>query len=282
MKKSTQNQHHQAINRVVNYINSHLDEDLSLAAMADLSCTSPFHFHRIFSSVIGEPIASYITRLRLEKAAQLLADSEKSVTEIAALCGYQSVHALSKAFKRNFEATPSQFRQNPHRYSRLETQKPHIPLNLSPRIEELPMLHVAYIRIIGQYGKKQLFSESWNKLGDFMYRHNLFTPFTKLLGISFDSPHITQSNRCRFYACATVPARIKPEGTVGNYTIPSGKFAVYSLKGSYNGLQNMYDNIYRKTDFELRDAVSFEEYVNNPDSVREEDLVTKIYIPIKN
>lgn len=281
MKESTYNQHHQAINRVVDYINNHLNEELSLTALADLSCISEYHFHRIFSSVIGEPIGAYITRLRLETAAQMLSESATSVTEIAEECGYQSLYALSKAFKKHFGVTPSQFRRNPQDYSRIHIAKTVPPLELSPSIEELPILHLAYVRIIGKYGDEQLFTEGWRALGEFMYRHNLLTPITRWMGISFDSPHITQAHKCRFYACATVPARIKPEGAIGNYTIPAGRFAVYTLRGSYSGLQNMYDNIYRQTDFELCDSVSFEEYLTNPDNTREEDLLTKIYIPIK-
>lgn len=281
MKESTQNQYQQAINRVVDYINSHLGEELSLTMLADLSCITQFHFHRIFSSVIGEPIGTYITRLRLETAAQQLTENTKPITDIADNCGYQSLHALSKAFKKQFGVTPSDFRKNPEEYSRIAESRIFTLFHLSPTFEKLPSQPLAYVRIIGKYGDSQLFTDGWNKLSDFVYRHNLLTPFTRWIGISFDSPHITKSDKCRFYACATVPARIKPEGAVGNYTIPAGRFAVYTHRGSYNGLQNMYDNIYRQDDFELRDSVSFEEYVNNPDRTSEDDLLTKIYIPIK-
>lgn len=68
---------------------------------------SEFHFHRIFSSVIGESIGVYITRLRLETAAQMLSNSNASVTEVAESCGYQSLHAFSKAFKKYFGTVPS-------------------------------------------------------------------------------------------------------------------------------------------------------------------------------
>lgn len=281
MKTNTQNQHQQSINRVVDYINSHLDEELPVTSLADLAFISEFHFHRIFSSVIGEPVGAYVTRLRLERAAQLLENTNKSITEIAETCGYQSLHALSKAFKKNFNVTPSQFRKHPQKNSQIAASQTFIPINLSPYVENFSIIHLAYVRIIGKYGDEQLFTSGWKKLGDFMYRHHLLTPCTRWIGISFDSPYITQSNRCRFYACATLPARIKPEGPVGNYTIPAGRFAVYTLRGSYNGLQNMYDNIYRHNTFSLRDSVSFEEYLNNPDKTKEEDLLTKIYIPIK-
>ena len=282
MKTNTQNQYQQAINRVVDYINSHLGEELPVTSLADLACISRFHFHRIFSSVIGEPVGTYITRLRLETAAQLLENSDNPITEIAETCGYQSLHGLSKAFKKKFNVTPSQFRMHPQRYSQIAASQTFVPITLSPSVENFPMTHLAYIRIIGKYGDKQLFTAGWKKLGDFMYRHHLLTPFTRWIGISFDSPHITQSDRCRFYACATLPARIKPEGAVGNYTVTAGRFAVYTLRGSYAGLQNMYDNIYRQNAFSLRDSVSFEEYLNNPDKKKkEEDLLTKIYIPIK-
>lgn len=176
---------------------------------------------------------------------------------------------------------PSAFRKNPTDFSRIKSIINFTPLPLDCKVGEIQEICLAYVRIVGKYGDEKLFTDGWKELASFMYRHNLLTPFTRWIGISFDSPHITQSDKCRFYACATVPKRIKAEGSIGNYTVSKGKFAVFTYRGSYNGLQNMYDNIYRQTNFEWRDSVSFEEYLNNPNQTREDDLLTKIYIPIK-
>lgn len=282
MKESTQNLYQQAINQVVDYINSHLNEELSLDTLADISHLSPFHFHRIFSSIIGETTGAYITRLRLEMAAQQLTNTALSMSEITEICGYQSLHALSKAFKKQFNVTPSEFRNHPTHYSRIKQTRQFTPLDLCYTISELPAQHLAYARIIAKYGDEQRFREGWEKLEKYIRQHSLITTTTKYIGISFDSPHITLSEKCRFYACATVPSPIKPEGAIGSYTISAGRFAVYIHHGSYDNLQNTYDNIYRNPNkLEWRDSVSFEKYLNHPDQTEEKNLLTNIYIPIK-
>ncbi|TLX51692.1 hypothetical protein CWC31_06025 [Pseudoalteromonas ruthenica] len=60
------------IERVIQYIETHLTEKISLADVAKVSHFSPYHFHRIFTGVIGETVNDYIARRRLERAANLL------------------------------------------------------------------------------------------------------------------------------------------------------------------------------------------------------------------
>ncbi|HCC52562.1 MAG TPA: AraC family transcriptional regulator, partial [Porphyromonadaceae bacterium] len=68
----------------MDYIDQHLDQPLELKVIADIAHFSPFHFHRIFTFLIGETPIDYIQRLRVEKAAWKLREAEpQSVTEIA-------------------------------------------------------------------------------------------------------------------------------------------------------------------------------------------------------
>ncbi len=68
----------------------------------------------------------------------------------------------------------------------------------------------------------------------------------------------------------------------GMKTIPQGRYAVYTLRGSYSGLQEMYDRIYsHPLPTAFRDATSFEEYLNCEPDTEEKDYVTRIYIPIE-
>ena len=69
------------------------------------------HFHRIFSAEIGENIAAYIRRVRLERAARKLMFGAVDLTEVALSIGYQSHPAFSRAFKQQYGYTPSQFRK---------------------------------------------------------------------------------------------------------------------------------------------------------------------------
>ena len=77
------------VDRVIDYVERHLDEELSLDKLASVACFSRFHFHRIFGAVMGETLHQFIGRLRVERAAlQLVSNPSKSITEIAFDCGF--------------------------------------------------------------------------------------------------------------------------------------------------------------------------------------------------
>ncbi|MDL2213703.1 AraC family transcriptional regulator, partial [Bacteroides sp. OttesenSCG-928-N06] len=95
------------INRVMDYIDQHLDQSMELKTIADIANFSPFHFHRIFSFLIGETPIDYIQRLRVEKAAWKLREATpETITEIAYGCGFGSVSLFSRTFKKHFGMTP--------------------------------------------------------------------------------------------------------------------------------------------------------------------------------
>ena len=84
-----------------------------------------------------------------------------------------------------------------------------------------------------------------------------------ILGISFDDPNVTKHTQCRFYACTSVK-KIAPTGEFGTIQLRKGKYAVYTLKGSYSGLQEFYNNISVNFVYTLLQDMAFEEYLNNP------------------
>ncbi|MBZ5538496.1 MAG: AraC family transcriptional regulator [Acidobacteriia bacterium] len=71
----TQKEYARRVNAALDFIDSNLAEEISLAKLASIACFSPYHFHRIFSALVGEPPAEYVRRLRLEKAAGLLVNN---------------------------------------------------------------------------------------------------------------------------------------------------------------------------------------------------------------
>jgi AraC family transcriptional regulator len=80
------------IERALRFIADHLDRPLTVAEVAKVAYLSEFHFHRIFSAVMGEPVGRYITRKRLEIAALRLAyEPDSSVTQIGQECGYSAL-----------------------------------------------------------------------------------------------------------------------------------------------------------------------------------------------
>jgi len=100
------------LDRAVGFIHGHLDQPLSIAAMASAACLSPFHFHRLFAAYLGETPHRYLTRLRLERAAALLRGSDREVVEVANACGFSSAGSFTSLFARTFGAPPARFRKN--------------------------------------------------------------------------------------------------------------------------------------------------------------------------
>jgi AraC family transcriptional regulator len=98
------------IDAVKSYIREHIDEPLNrdvLAAVADFSVP---HFHRIFTAHVGESIAGYVRRVRLERAGRKLRMGAIDITEVALAAGYETHAAFGKAFKQQFGLSPSEFR----------------------------------------------------------------------------------------------------------------------------------------------------------------------------
>jgi len=98
---------------VIEYIEEHLDTDLSLAQMARAVHTSAFHFARQFKAATGMPPHQYVVARRIERAQQLLGESDDlSLAEIAAGVGFLDQSQFSTHFKRVVGVTPRQFRKS--------------------------------------------------------------------------------------------------------------------------------------------------------------------------
>jgi AraC family transcriptional regulator len=106
----TMQDHLNCIENVKLYIREHIDEPLHREVLADVAGFSIPHFHRVFIAQTGESAASYIRRMRLERAARKLRMGAVDITEVALAAGYVSHAAFGKAFKGQFGFSPSEFR----------------------------------------------------------------------------------------------------------------------------------------------------------------------------
>ncbi|MCX7709540.1 MAG: AraC family transcriptional regulator [Clostridia bacterium] len=98
------------IQKSVDYIEEHLCEKIDLGKVAKQSHFSKFYFHRLFHKVVGEPMAEYIRKRRLEEAANDLVETREKVTEIALKYQFSSQESFSRAFKKSFGMTPREYR----------------------------------------------------------------------------------------------------------------------------------------------------------------------------
>lgn len=89
------------------YLNAHYDDDVSLARLAASLHVSNAHLSRLFKTVTGETPSNYLTRIRLQRAEELLQNDQLTIKEVANRVGYLDPLYFSKLFKKHFGRTPS-------------------------------------------------------------------------------------------------------------------------------------------------------------------------------
>lgn len=101
---------------VCDYIDSHLESELTLKELSELAGFSPNYFSRIFKDMIGITLWDYVTAKRIEKAVQLIRNSAGEVTllDIATQCGFNNTVNFNKAFKKQKGITPGELRRDPN------------------------------------------------------------------------------------------------------------------------------------------------------------------------
>ena len=119
------------LHKVVDYINEHLHEELSLEKLANEANFSKFHFHRIFTAFTGETLGSYIQRLRLEWAAgKLITSPSYPITEVCFDAGYSNPSVFSKAFNDRFGVSPTAWRKSHLKSQWLESGRKALNSNI--------------------------------------------------------------------------------------------------------------------------------------------------------
>ena len=98
------------LRRVRDYVEAHLDEDLSLTALADIACLSPYHFSRSFKEAAGVGPQRYVIQRRLERAKTLMRCTHEPLAQIAQEAGFADQSHLTSIFRREMGVTPGRFR----------------------------------------------------------------------------------------------------------------------------------------------------------------------------
>ncbi|WP_434577215.1 helix-turn-helix domain-containing protein [Pseudomonas sp. Z1-6] len=99
------------LRRVDDAMNHHLDNDFSLAYLAEIADLSEYHFSRMFKRATGLSPSQYFIRLRMSRARHLLLETDRSIIDIGLEVGYSSPSHFSQVFRREVGVTPSAYRQ---------------------------------------------------------------------------------------------------------------------------------------------------------------------------
>lgn len=102
-----------AVQRMQDYIEAHLDEDITMADLSAVSMFSPWHSYRLFRQYTGVTVADYIRRLRLSRSAMRLKTENCRVIDAAVDMGFGSVDGYTRAFFREFHCNPGEYAKDP-------------------------------------------------------------------------------------------------------------------------------------------------------------------------
>ena len=297
------------INKTFDYIESNLENPMTLEELAEVANFSKFHFSRIFQSIVGETPFQFILRIRLQKAASLIqSNKNEGITGIAYKCGFSDISVFSRNFKNYFSISASQYRTRNLQNSNLSQQdsncrqdneKPtlyfcpelktikwrtNMKLNKSVEVKDLPKMTVAYIRHIGPYkGDDNLFERIWNKLFSWAGPRDLIGGKDfKSLVIYHDDPNVTIEDKLRMSVCITVPPETKVDGEIGKMEIEAAKYVVARFELTAQDFQQAWDWVYGQwlpsSGYQPDDKPCFEMY---PEEPKDGKFTVEICVPIK-
>jgi AraC family transcriptional regulator len=272
------NGYSERIQRVVDYLAEHLDEELGLETLARVACFSPYHFHRTYRGLLGETLNETVRLLRLHRAAIDLLDRELSIDRTARRAGYASQAAFTRAFRAEYGEPPARYRGTRREAQIAEERNAAL---YQVEIQYLPRLRVAMIEHRGDY---QLASNAFERLITIAATTGLLTPNTRTVGIFHDDPESVPQADLRSAACITVPDEWTPSGELTEAYVEGGRYARIIHTGPYTELKTAYDWLYQtwlpSTTDEPRNLPCIEEYLNDPRQVSAKDLETAVMMPL--
>lgn len=276
-------QYQRQLDAVTDYIYAHLDDDLSLDRLADVSGFSPYHWHRIYRAVRGETAAQTVRRLRLERAATMLAQNAWPLERIARRAGFTSADAFSRAFQRAYDRTPGRFRSdraggpNGTGGSRRPAVMPDAesPTPYPVRVEERPERRLAVAEHRGSYmGIGRAFARVVDRMG-------LRKP---MVAIYEDDPDAVPEAALRAVAGAVVGPEAEVPEDLETRVVPAGRYAVMRYTGPYSSMHAAYLWLYGQwlptSGHEPRNHPVVEEYLTDPATTPPAQAVTDILLPL--
>ncbi|WGK66388.1 AraC family transcriptional regulator [Croceiramulus getboli] len=291
------------LHKTLEFIETHLQDSLSLEQVAAAGHYSPYHFHRLFRALVGEPLNQYIQRRRLEHAAGLLIrEPDLAILDIALQCGFKEGSSFHRAFKKHFDCSPSDFRNSSHgRYSKirrpnskngqvgnlfepylytLKTLKDWINMNGTIRLVERKATPYVGIDHHGVQGLEAVYE----RLIQWAAPQGLLqAPDARLMRIFYDSFKTTASHQVRMRIALTTNETVTARGEINPGVLP----AQQCIQGHFEIVPSEFEQAWsalyvwmNEQGHRPADAPPFEMYHNDFRTHPEGKCIVDLYIPI--
>ena len=255
----------------------------SLDEMADLAALSRFHFHRVFAAMTGETLAEAVRRIRLNGAAHALVRDTAPVAAIGRAHGYPSAASFSRAFRAAYGVTPARFRARglalPDALKTMKGGQAMFPVEIR---NEPPR------RLIGlpHRGAYHQINRTYAALGAELAARDLWRQSRGMAAVYYNDPALTPEGDLQSFAAIVVDADVACPDPLQSREVAGGRHAVMVFKGPYTGLAAAYDWLFgawlAESAAALRDAPSWELYLNSPMDTAPDALETLIFVPLED
>jgi AraC family transcriptional regulator len=223
-------------------------------------------------------------------------------SEVAHKYGFSDNSSYSRAFKKYFGVSPTDFKnQNPNRHSKirqLESKngqvypdnekyiciinelKNWIKMNAKIEIKEMPKMDLAYVSCTGP----QNLGSAYQKLMQWSTPKGLMNEKTKMITIYHDSFKVTEADKVRMSACILLNKPVKTEQEIGLTSIEAGKFIVGSFEIGMDEFEKSWTGLFlwmNENGYKKADKNPFEMYHNNFNEHPEKKAIVDFCIPIE-
>lgn len=284
------------INKVQDYIEKHLEDELCIQQLAGIASFSEYHFQRIYRQLTGESLYSFIKRLRLEKAVFLLrTDHNRSILDIALSVGFSNQASFAKALKERYGISASALRamkeqemskliREMSRNGKVSDERMRYNEPKEVNIKTINPVRVLYLRHTGAYkGDGELFQSLFDRLYHYAEHKGLIHSGTEWYALYHDYSDLTEEDRLRVSIAMSVREDVSGQGEFGCNEIAGGRYAVgrFLLESKeYQGAWNyMISKWLPESGYMPDDRLCFEYY---PTENGEENgrRVVEIFIPV--
>ncbi|MCA0341315.1 AraC family transcriptional regulator [Allorhizobium pseudoryzae] len=268
--------------RVIDHVYAHLEDDISFDRLAEVACLSPYHWSRIYSAMRGETIVATIRRLRLQRAADRLANSQVDIATVADRAGYGSTNTFGRAFRNAFGTTPAAYRENGQHAAFRNANAAGDATGFPVSIVDLPERRCASIDHRGSYmeidrAMARLFAE--------LVARGALPAQQEMIGVFFDDPELGPEEELRSRACMPIADSVARDAPLTETVLRGGPYARLSYTGPYAAMPGAYRWLLGAwlpgSGHEPDDQPVFEAYLNDPRMVPQSELRTDIHLPLK-
>ena len=294
--------HLNQLNKVLDYIDRNLDDDLTLSKIAGVGNYSTFHFHRLFRAYTTETLNEYITRKRLEKIASILIRNKSiKIFELSYSYGFSSNSSLTKTFKKLYEISPTKFKKlsltqydkiikskNGQKFEKFEEYICHITnlknwINMNANVitKEIEPIKMVYVNHIGV----QDLDSAFYRIIDWTTKKRLIKEESvEIVRVYNDSFKITSPDKVRMEIGIPVKETIKPGPGIQYREMDPQLCLVGGFEINLHEFEKAWSSMFiwmNENGYKPREMKPFEIIKNNLNEHPQKKCIVDLYIPVE-